>query len=389
MNIAPIPLRDLTKTIFIHADSSDGEAAEIAGHLVEANLTGHDSHGVIRIAPYLKLKNAGKILPDRKIDLMVDAGALVIVDGKKGYGQPVARQAIDVGIARAKRHGVAIVGIRNTAHLGRIGAWAEQAAAGGMVSLHFVNTTGAGIRVAPFGGSDARLSVNPMAMGVPRLGANPIIHDMSTGVIAAGKVRVADNKGALLPEGCIIDGHGNPSRKPGDLFGEPPGALLPLGGDVGGHKGYGLAVFCELFAGALTGGGSSHPDNPDTDRLVNNMFSILIDPDRLAGSDAIAKDIDRLTGWLKASKPISPGGEVLMPGEPEQRSKAKREAEGIPLDDNTLGQIRGAAKSVGVDDDVIEAGWLPSDHGALDLAPALCANMMPPRTRDSARAWNS
>jgi uncharacterized oxidoreductase len=268
----------------------------------------------------------------------------------------VARQAIDVGVERAKQHGVAIVGVRNTAHLGRIGAWAEHAAAAGMVSLHFVNTTGAGIRVAPFGGSDARLSVNPMAMGVPRPSADPIIHDMSTGVIAAGKVRVAANKGALLPEGCIIDGYGNPSREPGDLFGDPPGALLPLGGDVGGHKGHGLAVFCEIFAGALTGGGSSHPDNPDTDRLVNNMLSILIDQERLAGGDAIAGDIDRMIDWLKASKPITPDGEILMPGEPEQRSKAKRGAEGIPLDDNTLSQIRGAAKGVGVEAGIIEAG---------------------------------
>ena len=356
MNIDPVPLRHLAKTIFIHAGSSGEEASDIADHLVDANLTGHDSHGVIRITPYLDLKNAGKILPDRTIELMVDAGALAIVDGKKGYGQPVARQAIDVGIERAKHHGVALVGVRNTAHLGRIGAWAEQAAAAGMVSLHFVNTTGAGIRVAPHGGRDARLSVNPMAMGVPRPGSDPIIHDMSTGVIAAGKVRVARNKGALLPEGCIIDGHGRPSRKPDDLFGEPPGALLPLGGDVGGHKGYGLAVFCELLAGSLTGGGSSHPDNPDTDRLVNNMLSILIDPDRLAGQGVIAADIARLTDWLKASKPITSDSEVLMPGEPEKRSKAKREAEGIPLDDNTLSQIRGAAKNVGVADDVIAAG---------------------------------
>ena len=356
MNIDHIPLQELTRTIFVHAGSSREEAADIAAHLVEANLTGHDSHGVIRIAPYIELKNAGKILPDQQVGLLVDAGALAIVDGKKGYGQPVARQAIDIGIERTRAHGVAIIGVRNTAHLGRIGAWAEQAAAAGLVSLHFVNTTGAGIRVAPFGGSDARLSVNPMAMGVPRPGTDPIIHDMSTGVIAAGKVRVAANKGALLPEGCIIDGHGQPSREPAALFGDPPGALLPLGGDVGGHKGYGLAVFCEVLAGALTGGGSSHPDNPDTDRLVNNMLSILIDPDRLAGREAIARDVDRLTGWLKASKPIAPDGEILMPGEPEKRSKARREAEGIPLDDNTLDQIRGAAKGVGVDDSVIEAG---------------------------------
>jgi uncharacterized oxidoreductase len=356
MTIAPDPLQQLTTTIFAHAGSSGDEAADIAHHLVEANLTGHDSHGVIRIAPYLALKDDGKILPDRKIGLLTDAGALLIVDGKKGYGQPVARQAIDLAVERARQHGVAVVGIRNTAHLGRIGAWAEQAAAAGMVSLHFVNTTGAGIRVAPFGGSDARLSVDPMAMGVPRRGGEAIIHDMSTAVIAAGKVRVAANKGALLPEGCIIDGKGAPSREPGALFGDPPGALLPLGGDVGGHKGYGLAIFCEVLAGALTGGGSSHPDNPDADRLVNNMLSILIDPIRLIGEEAMSADLERLIAWLRASKPIRSGDEILMPGEPERRSRARRARDGIPLDANTLEQIRGAARSVGVADDLIESG---------------------------------
>jgi uncharacterized oxidoreductase len=189
-------------------------------------------------------------------------------------------------------------------------------------------------------------------MGVPRPGADPIIHDMSTGIIAAGKVRVAQNKGALLPEGCLIDGQGRPTREPAALFADPPGALLT----VGGHKGYGLSIFCEVLAGALTGGGSSHPDNPDAGRVVNNMLSILIDPERMAGSDLVAKDLDRLTGWVKASPPLTPGGEILLPGEPERRTRAKRLAEGIPLDANTIKQLSEAARRVGVPDAEIERG---------------------------------
>jgi uncharacterized oxidoreductase len=352
MGIAAEPLRGLVASIFRHAGSQPEEAEIVADHLVEANLAGHDSHGVIRVAPYLKLLERGGVRANREARIMNDGGALITVDGQQGYGQVIAKQAIDLATLRARQYGVAVVGIRNASHVGRVGAWAEQAAAAGMISLHFVNTSGAGILVAPFGGSDRRLSVNPIAMGVPRPGADPIIHDMSTGIIAAGKVRVAQNKGELVPEGCLIDAKGEPTRDPASLFADPPGALLTLGG----HKGYGLSIFCEVLAGALTGGGSSHPDNPDADRVVNNMLSILIDPARMAGIDGVSSDLDRLTGWVKGSPPATPGGEILFPGEPERRTRARRLAEGLPLDANTLDQLRGAARQVGVAEAAIERG---------------------------------
>jgi uncharacterized oxidoreductase len=175
---------------------------------------------------------------------------------------------------------------------------------------------------------------------------------MSTGTIAAGKVRVARNKGSQLPEGALIDNQGRPSTDPESFFADPPGAITT----AAGHKGYGLAVFVEILAGSLTAGGSSHPDNPTSNRAINNLLSILIDPARMAGGDAMAADIDRLVGWLKASPPSSPGGEVLLPGEIERRSRDERLAKGLPLDPNTLAQIRAAATSVGVPDDAIERG---------------------------------
>ena len=246
----------------------------MADHLIEANLMGHDSHGVIRVAPYIELLRSGKWTANRHVEIVTDAGAVVVVDGGQGLGQVIAKEAIELGIERARAHGVAVVGVRNSGHMGRIGAWAEQAAAAGLVSLHFVNTTGFGIQVAPFGGSDRRLSVNPIALGVPRPGKEPLIHDMSTGTIAAGKIRVARNKGELLPEGAIIDNRGRPTRDPEAFFTDPPGALTT----AAGHKGYGLALFVEVLAGALTGGGAGHPDNPSADRPINNLLSILIDP---------------------------------------------------------------------------------------------------------------
>jgi uncharacterized oxidoreductase len=352
LSIAAEPLRQLVQTTFEHAGTTPEEARLVADHLVDANLMGHDSHGVIRVQPYIGLLRDGRTTTGKGIRITKDAGALITVDGQEGLGQVVVKQAMDLAIERARAHGVAVLGLCNTTHMGRIGAWAEQAAAAGMVSLHFCNTTGFGIQVAPFGGTDRRLSVNPIAMGVPRPGQEPIIHDMSTGTIAAGKVRVARNKGSRLPEGSLIDNQGRPTTDPEAFFADPPGAITT----AAGHKGSGLAMFVEILAGSLTAGGSSHPDNPTADRAINNLLSILIDPERMAGADAMAADIDRLVAWVKASPPASPGGEVLLPGEIERRTRDERRAHGIPLDPNTLAQVRAAATSVGVPDEAIKRG---------------------------------
>ncbi len=352
MAIAALPLRDLVQTVFEHAGSPPEEARTVADHLVEANLMGHDSHGVIRVAPYIEMVKSGKWSAGRRGRIVKDAGALVTIDGEQGLGQVVARHAIETAIERGRAHGVAVVGVQNSGHMGRIGAWAELAAAAGMLSMHFVNTTGYGIQVAPFGGTDRRLSVNPIAMGVPRPGQEPIIHDMSTGAIAAGKVRVARNKGELLPEGALIDNRGRPTRDPEAFFTDPPGALTT----AAGHKGSGLALFVEILAGSLTGGSSGHPDHPSADRPINNLLSILIDPERMAGLDALAGDVERLVGYVTASPPITAGGEVLLPGEIERRRKAKHLAEGLPLDPKTLDQLRSAARGVGVPEELIERG---------------------------------
>jgi uncharacterized oxidoreductase len=253
--------------------------------------------------------------------------------------------------------------------MGRVGAWAEQAAGEGILSILCVNTTGYGIQVAPFGGSDRRLSVNPIAMGVPRPGQEPLIHDMSTGAVAAGKVRVARNAGTQLPEGCLIDNQGRPTRDPETFFTDPPGSLTT----AAGHKGSGLALFVEIWAGALTGGGTGHPDHPTADRPVNNFFGVFIDPDAMAGMDAISADVDRLVGYVRASPPIAEGGEVLMPGEVERRTRAKRIADGLPLDPKTLEQVRTAARSFGVAEDVIERGIGAANPASSSDAAAMWA----------------
>src|SRR4029077_4149278 len=195
-------LRNLTSAIFRAAGCSPGEAERIATHLVEANLVGHDSHGVIRVSTYVQWLRAGKVLADRTIQVVFENDVIAILDGQFGFGQTIGEQALRLGIEKSTRHGVAVIALRNSGHLGRIGDWPLMAARAGKLSLHFVNTSGAGILVAPHGGINRRLSANPIAAGVPVAGGSPLILDMSACTIAEGKIRVALNKGVPVPENC-------------------------------------------------------------------------------------------------------------------------------------------------------------------------------------------
>ncbi len=301
-------------------------------------------HGAIRIKKYVGWAEAGQVLANRHATIVADKGVNLLLDGGFGYGQVIGREAMDLAAARAAEHGFAVVAIRNAGHLGRIGAWAEQLAAANLVSYHFVNTSGFGILVAPHGGRDRRLSANPIAAGAPTKNGPPIILDIATSSVAEGKIQVARNKGEKIAPGNILDGAGRPTTDPEAFYADVPGAILPFGG----HKGSGLSLFCEIIAGSLTGGYSSHPDSPTAKRLVNNMVTIAFDPAGFAGADFFFADLDRLIAWTKASPPVEPGGSVLLPGDIERRTRLDREANGIPLDAETRAQIVSAGKSVGV-----------------------------------------
>jgi hydroxycarboxylate dehydrogenase B len=341
MNIRADRLCGLTAAVFRAAGCDAAEADRIAAHLVEANLVGHDSHGVIRVPSYVRWLREGKVLAGRSAQVVFENEAIAVLDGQFGFGQTVGEQAVRLGVERSARHGVAVVALRNAGHLGRIGDWPLMAARAGRLSLHFVNTTGAGILVAPYGGINRRLSANPIAAGVPVAGGPPLLLDMSACTIAEGKVRVALNRGVAVPEGCLIDAAGRPTTDPRVFYADPPGAIL----GIAGHKGYGLAVLCEVLAGALTGGGCSDPANAD--RVVNGMLSIFLDVSRFRDDAGFAAEINRFVAWVKSSATVTPDGEILMPGEPEERTKARRLREGIEVDAVTWAQIEETARAVG------------------------------------------
>jgi uncharacterized oxidoreductase len=340
-------LAAIAARVFAAAGSNAEEARLIADHLVEANLVGHDSHGVIRIKKYVDWAKAGQVLSNRHVGIVADRGAALLLDGACGYGQVIGCEAMALAAERCARFGFAVVALRNSGHLGRIGAWPEQLAAAGYVSFHFVNTSGFGILVTPHGGSDRRLSANPLAAGAPVQGGAPLILDIATSVIAEGKIQVARNKGEKIAPGQILDGGGRPTDDPERFYAKPLGAILPFGG----HKGSGLSVFCEIIAGSLTGGFASNPAAPTARRLLNNMTSLVFDPAAFGGNDFFAGDLARLIEWAKASPPLVPGGAVLLPGEIERVTRQKRLAEGIPLDRETIAQIKAAATSLAVNVD--------------------------------------
>jgi hydroxycarboxylate dehydrogenase B len=327
------------------------EAQRISHHLLGANLAGHDSHGVARVPRYVEWQQAGHVLAGQQAEIVTDGGAFAVLDGKWGFGQTVAPQATALGIDRARQHGTAIVALRNAGHIGRVGAYAEQAIAAGLVSIHFVNVAGSTL-VAPFGGTERRFSTAPFSVGVPT--DPPVVLDFATSRVAEGKVLVASNGGKPLPQDALIEPDGSLSGDPHTLYGryEPVGPRSPANGlgairAFGDHKGSGLAFMCELLGGALTGGGCSGPVEA-RGRIANGMLSIFISPRHFGTEAEFRRTAQDYVAWVKSCRPATPGGEVLAPGEPEARLRAERLAKGVPLQPDTWASIVQCARALGV-----------------------------------------
>jgi uncharacterized oxidoreductase len=342
--------------VFERSGSSKEEARRIGSYLTTANLTGHDSHGVIRVPVYVRWRKAGAVHPDQIVDVPVDLPSLAVVDGKFGYGQTVAPQAVRIGIEKCKAQGLSAVGLKNAGHIGRVGDWAEMAAAEGLVSIHFVTAAGS-ILVAPYGGVERRLSTAPYCVGVPRKGAPPVVLDFATSIVAEGKVLVAARGGKNLPEGALIEADGTLSEDPATLYGpyEKDGPINHAHGTgairaFGEHKGSGLALICELLGGALSGNGATGPNRP----FANGMFSIYVDPQRIDPAQVFDAEVTRYVDFFKSAKTIVGVDEILIPGDPELRTRTERTQYGVPLPDDTWAAIVATAREVGVDERAIQ-----------------------------------
>jgi len=348
------PLADLVSAIFVKSGCSEAEAQRIGKYLVSANLTGHDSHGVARVPRYLAWKREGVVHADRTARVVKETPVLAVVDGLNGFGQTVAPQAVAIGIEKCRAMGLSMVALRNAGHIGRVGDWAEMAADAGLVSVHFVHASGS-VLVAPFGGTERRLSTAPFCVGIPRPRAAPVILDFATSVVAEGKVLVASQGGKKLPADALIGPDGKTSGDPRLLYGEYTATSLRQAGKglgairaFGEHKGSGLALICELLGGSLTGTKATGEGRGSFGG--NGMLSFYVDPAVVDPEGVFPADVDRYIAFYKSARPAEPGGEVLVAGEPEQRMRHRRLAEGIPLPDDTWAAIVAAARELGVDE---------------------------------------
>lgn len=337
MIVDPAKLERGLAAVFRNAGMTLGDAAVTARHLVEADLKGHPSHGVGLMPGYVAAMRSGEMRLDARLATLRDDGPLVLLDAGAGPGQPMAHAATAIAVERAKRHGLAAVGLRDAYHIGRIGHWAEQCAAAGLVSLHFVNVPTRAI-VVPFGGAAGRLGTNPFTAAFPRKGADPIVVDFATSRWAMGKMRVAMAKGETVPDGYLLDADGRPTGDPSVMFRAPIGALLPFGE----HKGSALALAVELLAGALLG--AMTQEGAKIAAVTNSMLTIAFDPRALAGDDAYAERVEALARWVATD----PG--VQLPGEPERARRAVALADGLSVDPATWEEMVAAAASVGVAD---------------------------------------
>lgn len=337
--------------------SHAAEVEAVAANLIQANLTGHDSHGIGMLPRYVEAYQQNGLVPNQHVKTVLDAGTMVRLDGGAGFGQVIGREAMQLGIGRALQHGSCIVALGNSHHLGRIGAWAEMATRAGLVSLHFVNVIARGI-VAPFGGADARFGTNPFAAGIPLSDREPLILDFATSMLAQGKTRVAFNKGELVPPDCLLDDHGSPTREPRYGVTSPFGAILAFGQ----HKGYGLAVLCELLGGALAAGITQRSNDVTKRRVLNGMLTILIDPAALADRATFERETLEFIDWVKASPPREGFGPVQVAGEAERAARAHRTAHGVTVDVTTWDEILNAADKLDIDPGAVNAavGLTPS-----------------------------
>ena len=346
--ISATELEGAVARVLSAAGSGPEEARTVAANLVLANLSGHDSHGVGMLPRYVNAVLEGGLTPNATLQVKLDSGALLVLDGQRGYGQVMGERAMQLALERAAQHGSCIMTLAQAHHLGRIGHFAEMAVAQGLVSLHFVNVLARPI-VAPWGGADGRFGTNPCCIGIPLKGREPFVLDFATSRVAQGKMRVAHNRGESVPDGLLIDERGQPTTNPGVVVVPQSNGLFGALRAFGEHKGYGLAVACELLGGALTGSGTWHQAATGASAVVNGMFTVVVDPARLGTEESFQIEAAAFIDWLRSGPAALADEPVLLAGEPERAARAERAKSGILIDRQTWNDMVEAGRKVGVD----------------------------------------
>ena len=341
--VMPDRLHRLVSELLQHAGAPPEEARIVADHQVEANLVGHDSHGVHLLPTYLERIRKGHIVPGAPIEILDETPTTARVDGHWGFGQVVSTRAMELCIAKARQHRVAIVTVFRQSHVGRLGDYPLMAARAGLVGLMMCDSGQAPKQVAPFGGREARLGTNPLSIAFPSDLEAPVLVDMATSAVAGGKIAVARARRAPIPTGWILDQNGHPTTDPAAL--QAGGVMLPLGGPEG-HKGYALSFAVETLAALLPGlGFGVDPEGRHND----GAFLLVFDPGAFRPLDRFKADVTAFARYLRATPPAAGVDEVLYPGEVEYRTAIRRRREGIPVEDDTWGRLAALARAAGLE----------------------------------------
>lgn len=337
-------IRRTASSIFEALGVPKDEAELVSNLLVEANLTGHDSHGVIRIPNYARGIRTGAIKPGSEIKVVEETPSTAVVDGGWNLGQVVARHAMNVCIEKAKQNIVGLVVARNCHHVGRLNTYAEMALEHDMIGIMSVNSS---LNVAPFGGKTKQLGTNPLCFAIPAGEEQPMVLDMATSVWAQGKIMVYLARGEELPEGVFLDSEGNPTTDPGWYR---KGGFLPTLGGIVGYKGFGLSLLVEVLAGALSGAGVSNSEEYRSRQYYggNGVFMMGIDIGRITNIDDFKGRVDDLFRKVRSSPHAEGYDEILIPGEPERRKREQRLMEGIYIEDATWDEIRALGKELNI-----------------------------------------
>jgi uncharacterized oxidoreductase len=321
--------------------ASREEAGIVADELVEASLMGLDSHGVMRYIQYAEDALSGKIKPGAPIRIVKETDTTAIVDAGLAFGPVSATRMVEIACDKAERHNVSCVVSQNGQHVGRLGTYVTKCAQRGFVALATVNSSKHGHWVVPWGGREGRLATNPLAFAAPTAG-RPIVLDMSTAMIAEGKIRVLRQAGKPVPEGCILAADGTPTTDPAVFYGPPHGSILPFGSQ-NGYKGFGLSLMVEILGGLLAGMATSQ-DHP----YINGLCITAINPQAFCGRERFVELTEDLKAYM-LNTPPAPGHErVVMPGQLDDEMHERRLRDGIPVAENTWEAIVAVARKVSV-----------------------------------------
>jgi uncharacterized oxidoreductase len=334
-------LNNFSAALFQAADVSPAEAELVATSLVDSNLCGHESHGVMRVMEYLDSLSKGELIAGAAFEVVNQTGSVLVCDGHFGFGQVQMRRLIERLIPMAREQGVACGTLRRCGHVGRLGEWVERIAQQQLAGLMSVNDNGVLMCVAPPGGTQARLSTNPIALGVPTAD-DPLVLDISTSMVANGKVRVAQVAGRACPEGWLLDANGQPTTDPQARFANPPGTILPMGG----YKGFGLGLLFDVLVGGLSGGFS--PPAPAGEVECNNVLLMVFDPKRFSGSEHFIVQSQELSDFVRATPTRTPADKIRLPNDRARQSREERLADGVPLDHGTWSALCERATQLGV-----------------------------------------